>query len=495
MYLILDTETTGFPRRNAPLAQQPHMVQIGALLADDSRKLVAELNRLVRPEGWVIPMQATAVHGYTTEFCRQHGRPLGEVMREFERLWQQASLVVAHNASFDLQILQFSSERTGTRLPPLPSFCTMRSSTDVVNLPGGKWPKLGEAYEFFFGEELSQAHDALADVRACMKVFFALKDSQVPSQAPSRPRRVRAPERMRSFLSGLAELEEHQKLIDSLVGLHRDSASFVEWNEIRERPSPPERVLDDQQERVATFLLNSYQPSLLERLLRRDARERGRLQAEISRAREGDAARHEGALRQYRETAGEWRRWQALAERVLAGDTRAYYQALLENGAFEPQFLGRDISGKFPDSELVEITVCAYGENIIPTETKKLLASGRVSVRAVSKKAFGALYQDHVCSCALRVARDVFAILPVPLVLVQASAEFVDCATGHMEEQCILSVAIPRRRLLDLNFDNLDPSDSIQSFTHRMRFSKNAMYPVEPLNWKAILANRGQTAS
>jgi hypothetical protein len=61
----------------------------------------------------------------------------------------------------------------------------MKASTDLCKLPsqfkrgGYKWPKLQEAYKHFFGEEFASAHDAMADLRACRRVFFHLLKEKV----------------------------------------------------------------------------------------------------------------------------------------------------------------------------------------------------------------------------------------------------------------------------------------------------------------------------
>ena len=58
-------------------------------------------------------------------------------------------------------------------------FCTMLNTVEIVKIPGRKgykWPKLDEAYRILVDPDgFEGAHDALADVKACRKVFYNLK--------------------------------------------------------------------------------------------------------------------------------------------------------------------------------------------------------------------------------------------------------------------------------------------------------------------------------
>ncbi len=95
--------------------------------------------------------------------------------------------VVAHNSDFDLRIMRIAMLRAGRTKEwldenPIQAFCTMKAATPVVNLPPTakmvsagfnkpKAPRLSECIQFFFQEELVGAHDALVDVRACIRVY------------------------------------------------------------------------------------------------------------------------------------------------------------------------------------------------------------------------------------------------------------------------------------------------------------------------------------
>ncbi len=87
--------------------------------------------------------------------------------------------MVAHNYEYDRDVLKGEFERLG-KIPEFMSknsFCTKDASTDIVKIKsarGYKWPKLIETYEFLFGEKFEGAHDAMADVRACKRVFLEL---------------------------------------------------------------------------------------------------------------------------------------------------------------------------------------------------------------------------------------------------------------------------------------------------------------------------------
>lgn len=185
--LYSDTETTGLLAKghDAGSPRHPYICQLGAQLVVDNR-IVAEMNLLVKPNGWIIPVEASAVHGITTDMCVAYGLPIKSVITLYGRLAQRASLIVAHNFPFD-QMMIWTEMIRAEAAPELaaflacPSFCTMDGSAPILNLPatpkmvnagiaGPKKPNLGEAYQFFTGNKFEGAHDAMADVRGCRVV-------------------------------------------------------------------------------------------------------------------------------------------------------------------------------------------------------------------------------------------------------------------------------------------------------------------------------------
>lgn len=95
---------------------------------------------------------------------------------------------------------------------------------------------------------------------------------------------------------------------------------------------------------------------------------------------------------------------------------------------------------------------------------------------------FNELYQDYVASVALKVAGDMFQILPLQEVYVTCEAEMLNSMTGHKESTPILSVQFVRRTFERLNLKSIDPSDSMSNFNHVMSFSKTKGFSaIRPL--------------
>lgn len=182
MILAFDTETTGKADFSAPESanHQPHIVQLGAILFDDSWNVRAELNLIIKPDGWTVPDEASAIHGITTAIANACGVPLSTAMSCFQGLFKVAKVCVAHNIDFDSLVVSANFMRL-TQCVGIGSdirergFCTMHAMTPICKLPGRygdyKWPKLQEAYQHAFGETFGGAHDAMADVRACGRLY------------------------------------------------------------------------------------------------------------------------------------------------------------------------------------------------------------------------------------------------------------------------------------------------------------------------------------
>ncbi len=185
--LYFDTETNGLlAKAGAAIERCPYIVQIAAILVDDLLGEMASINQIIRPHGWNVPDSCAAVHGITTSKAMAYGIPAQSAMSVFSQMARLADQVIAHNIGFDLAFVGYEFQRIGKGnvIADKPKFCTMAATVDVCKIPfasgrGHKWPKLMEAHVNLFGEGFDDAHDALADVRACHRIHRHLIDDQL----------------------------------------------------------------------------------------------------------------------------------------------------------------------------------------------------------------------------------------------------------------------------------------------------------------------------
>ena len=183
--LIFDTETTGLPiwREPSDHPDQPHIVDIACDLWAGPGELIEQYDAIINP-GVEIPDELAALHGITTERAIAEGVAMAEALERFFDLVSRADLIVGHNISFDIRMVRIeAARRLGEKWDnPLPTFCTMRKSTNQCQILSAKprherdwkWPNLTEAVRHFFDEDLENAHRARPDVDAAARIYFHL---------------------------------------------------------------------------------------------------------------------------------------------------------------------------------------------------------------------------------------------------------------------------------------------------------------------------------
>jgi len=185
---FFDTETTEFTKPNGDHSDQPHCCQIAGLLTDADGNELKSFETIIAPGDvepfhFVIPERVAEIHGISTDRAIHEGIQLIPAMEQFMSVMAEADLVVAHNIDFDIIVVGASLWRAGMNPADFQlkeRFCTMKALTDVVRIPktrgsGFKWPKLQESHLHFFGEGFEDAHSAMADVKAMVRVYFEAK--------------------------------------------------------------------------------------------------------------------------------------------------------------------------------------------------------------------------------------------------------------------------------------------------------------------------------
>jgi hypothetical protein len=234
-------------------------------------------------------------------------------------------------------------------------------------------------------------------------------------------------ERMAEGERAKYEVALYENYVGVLVSLHKEVGAAWDWAAIARAPAPPPPVFT------------------------------GDPQA---------AAAHEAAMRR-------WQWFHDVARGVNAGDPMASNAVLEHLSPFEELAqLGLSVDAARSGAGFVEVAVAVKGEDILPDEERTVTVKGKLSEKKMSASKYWGLYQDYVCSASMRIAREIFALLPVPMAFVHATSLVVNPTTGHQEAQPILSVAYSRDAFLRLNLDKVDPSDALRGFVHAMKFKK-----------------------
>lgn len=199
MVLVFDTETTGIPEYSKPSEDpcQPHLTEIAALLYTNGGVLIDAFTALIKPDGWVIPDDVAAMNGITTSLAELEGISESDAVMGFMNLHSHADVRVAHNCSFDDRIMRIALKRyvgdeAADAFKAEPKQCTALLSKPLCKLEATekmkktnfknsfKTPNLAEALAFFTGDVITEAHRAMADAKACARVYFAIKGIHMP---------------------------------------------------------------------------------------------------------------------------------------------------------------------------------------------------------------------------------------------------------------------------------------------------------------------------
>jgi DNA polymerase-3 subunit alpha (Gram-positive type) len=157
VFTFLDVETTG-------LSPQTSRVCEVALIAFQGTCRVSHFSSLVNP-GLPIPPETTRIHGITDEMVRNS--PAFPVLAPRLLALLEGTVVVAHNAEFDLSFVQMEFSRVGLKLPKLEVIDTVHIAR---HLGGFSNNRLGTiAKELDISSE--NWHRALSDVEMTRKIF------------------------------------------------------------------------------------------------------------------------------------------------------------------------------------------------------------------------------------------------------------------------------------------------------------------------------------
>lgn len=170
--LAFDTETTGLIKNTRiPLNLQPKVIEFyGVVFDDQTGEDIAELEFICDPQLQLEEI-ITKITGLTNRDV--DGKPLfKEFIPQLQNLFGKAEEAVAHNISYDRNMIAFEMRRADMSLEwPRRLICTVQ---ETIGLKGHRL-NLSALHEHLFGERFEGAHRAREDVHALKRCFMKLR--------------------------------------------------------------------------------------------------------------------------------------------------------------------------------------------------------------------------------------------------------------------------------------------------------------------------------
>jgi DNA polymerase III alpha subunit (gram-positive type) len=169
---LFDTETSGLIR-NGLIAdnKQPHIIEFYGCLADlKTGEVISEVDQLIKPPQ-PISDEITKITKITNDDL-EGKPPFRDVADEIRTAIEAAPRVMAHNLSFDIEMvdLEFARLSGGPINWPRRKICTAEAT---LHLKGYRF-KLQGLYEHLFEETFPEAHRARNDVHAMLRCAVKL---------------------------------------------------------------------------------------------------------------------------------------------------------------------------------------------------------------------------------------------------------------------------------------------------------------------------------
>jgi len=164
--LIFDTETTGFD----PMTGD-RLIEIGLVEMIDRSLTGKHYHQYVNPER-AVPESAFKIHGLSTEFLKDKA-VFSEIMDEFLAYVGDDSVLVAHNAEFDMKFINWELENAGRPILHKKRFI------DTLSIARTKFPGAANSLDalckrFMIHNAHRTLHGALLDAEILAEVYIEL---------------------------------------------------------------------------------------------------------------------------------------------------------------------------------------------------------------------------------------------------------------------------------------------------------------------------------
>jgi hypothetical protein len=274
-------------------------------------------------------------------------------------------------------------------------------------------------------------------------------------------------------------VDDWKNYVLTLKTIHLKSSPVIDWIKIKNTKKPDEPKREYKNEEFAKNKLENFKPTFLDKLFGLVPKKINKLKELLEQAKIKDKNENDANYIKYLDNFKDWEKLQEISLGVEKNQIEFYEKALEYFNPFSKiGEIGNQININL-ENEFIDVNLSVNSLDVIPDYELKQTSTGKLSKTNMSKTRFNELYQQHVCSCMLRVGREIFAHLPYKYSRINATTKIVNCKNGNIEEKMILSVIFSIDIMQKINFGLSEPLDNIKIFTNNMSIDNiNGFNPV-----------------
>jgi len=269
------------------------------------------------------------------------------------------------------------------------------------------------------------------------------------------------------------EVELYQNRIELLKSVHMECGLNWDWEKIKSTEPPAKPKKSNKNKKIAQKQVDNYKPGLVQKIFKKPSSKQTDLFVLLNNAKIKDEDKYQNDLKTYEMEYSEWEHTSGVASKILQKDYLFYRNTIRGVNPFEEmKDFGSSLIYNIESQEIIDVEFYVNSDISIPKDEKISDENGELLQKAMHLKQFYELYQDYVCGCVFRIARELYAFLPIKTVIVNVFGNHLNLQTGHMEEGLILSIELHKPEIEKINFKKFNPKESVQDFTHNMDFQK-----------------------
>ena len=278
--------------------------------------------------------------------------------------------------------------------------------------------------------------------------------------------------KIRQINQNIKTVGEYNTYIQRIVSYHTKVISVWGWHQNLNTTNIDPPVNLHYREIQATKKLESYDPNWFIRLFRLQEFLKNRLRKAKEEAIQKDNIEYEKALAKYESATKQIEINKRFVDGIKELNPEIYQEIIEARNPFPSIGMSNGINLQLFDSYISADCKIVNHEIVIPKNTISQTQTGKLSIKDMAITKSHKLYQEYVCSCTLRVARELFGLIPVDVVYVNAIIDGHNPQNGRLEDQPILSLCITRQQHDSILFEKVNPVSCVEGLDYNMNFKR-----------------------